>query len=131
MSAGTKPRSTFTPISSSPRPAPFGRMPTATSTTSVTIGVVLAAAHVDLDGERAVGVLLVAHRLGVLEDLGAVLHELLLDDRGALRIDAGEQRGRRLDDGELRAELLVDHAELEPDDAAADDEQALRHRRAG
>ena len=51
---------------------------------------------------------------------------LLLDDRRHLGIGAGEEAGGRLDDGELAAELQVDRAELEADDAAADDEQALR-----
>ena len=84
------------------------------------------AADFDADRERAVLLLLVAHGLGALVDLRAELDHLALDDRRAVGIDAGEERGRRLDDREARAELLVDAAELEADDAAADDEQALR-----
>src|SRR5690606_10273758 len=43
----------------------------------------------------------------------------------AVRIDAGEQIRRQLDYRELTAESLVHHAELEPDHAAANDDEPL------
>ena len=45
-----------------------------------------------------------------------------------LGIVAGQDRGQRLDDRDLRAELRVERADLEADVAAADDQKALRHR---
>jgi hypothetical protein len=105
--------STFTPIFSRLRPWLFG------------LG--LAAAEIDRHGDRSIALFLVAHRLCVLEDLRAVLDELLLDDRREIRIRSRKERRRRLDHREIRAELLIDGAELEPDHAAADDEEALRH----
>ena len=41
-------------------------------------------------------------------------------------VHAGEDRRQELDDGDLRAESAPDGAELEADDAAADDDEVLR-----
>ena len=44
-----------------------------------------------------------------------------------LAVDAGQDAVEKFDDRHLRAEPPPDRAELEPDDAGADDEQLLRH----
>ena len=41
-------------------------------------------------------------------------------------VRARDERVHQLDDGDLRAERVVHRRHLEPDDAAADDQQALR-----
>ena len=59
-------------------------------------------------------------------DLDAHLLELALDDGDAVLVHRREDARQRLDDGDLGAELRVDHAELEADVAAADHDHALR-----
>ncbi len=94
--------------------------------------VVLALAELELHRERAVGVLLVAESPSAfLKILAPCLHERFSTTAVHSGSTPGSRLGRRLDHRELGAELLVDHAELEADDAAADDEQALRHLLAG
>ena len=44
-----------------------------------------------------------------------------------LEVHAGQDAVEELDDGDLRAEAALDRAELEADDAGADDQQPLRH----
>ena len=48
---------------------------------------------------------------------------------GDLAVHAGQDAVEELDHGDLAAEPAPDRAELEADDAGADDEQPLRHRR--
>lgn len=81
----------------------------------------------DLHEKRSIGLTVVPNGFGVLVDLAATLGDLAFDDLHAVLINAVEQVRQVLDDGEFRAESLVDHAEFEADDAAADDEQALGH----
>src|SRR5690606_28122500 len=81
------------------------------------------AADDDADLGAAVRLLLDALGARRLEDGAAVLGDRLLDDLDAVRVDTGQEAGRQLDDRELGAERLVDHAELQPDDAAANDHQ--------
>ncbi|KAK4045465.1 hypothetical protein OUZ56_033089 [Daphnia magna] len=83
-------------------------------------------ADFDVHGDRAVGVLHVAERLGALEELRAVLRHLALDDGGDVGIDAGEHLIGHFNDGQFGAETLVDAAEFEANDTAADDDEALR-----
>ena len=52
------------------------------------------------------------------EDLVGFLHDVV--------VHAGQDRRQQLDDGDLRAEPAPDGAELEADDAAADDDEVLR-----
>src|SRR5690606_36397421 len=72
----------------------------------------------------------VASALGA-EDLDAELHlEALLAERalallGELFVDAGQEGGEVLEPGHLGAEALPDGAELEADDATADDDEVL------
>jgi len=69
----------------------------------------------------------ITHGFCVLVDLAATLRDLAFDDLHAVLIHAVEQVRQVLDNGEFRAEGLVNHAEFEADDAAADDEQTLRN----
>src|SRR5690606_32594513 len=71
--------------------------------------------------------LLDALGLGILQDLAAALGDGAFDDPNAVGIDAGQERVGQLDDRQLSSERLIDHAELEPDHAAADHTESLRN----
>ena len=67
-----------------------------------------------------------AERLGAEQDLDAQRREALGDGRGQLGIVERQDLLLRLDHGDLAAELGEGSAELEPDIAAADHDEALR-----
>ena len=129
MSTGMKPRSvTFTPAFSAPIFLPFG-----------------AAAH-RLQHQVVELRLLEARprlrtppgcRRAVASAPTVLVFSMMLSKRGAfifcqtlhqVAVGAQHQAVEHLDDVEARAERRVDRAHLEADDAAADDQHALRHR---
>ena len=60
-------------------------------------------------------------------ELHALLRQDALELPSDLDVHAGQDAVEELDDGDLRAEPAPDRAELEPDDAGADDQELLRH----
>lgn len=104
--------STFTPAASSPMFFECGRMPTATSSTSQTILLALPFTSI-FQRDRAVRLLLVPHGLRVHEDLPAALRHLALDKLAQSGSVPVRIYGERLHDGQLAAERLVDHPELQ------------------
>src|SRR4029079_12078649 len=85
----------------------------------------LLAVELDLHEQRSIGLALVTEGLGRGVNGAAELQNTAFHDLGALGIHAREDVREGLDDGQLAAEFLVDHAELEADDPAADHEEAL------
>jgi hypothetical protein len=67
--------------------------------------------------------------LGGEQDLHPELGEAAVDGRDQVLLDDGQQRVGELDDRHLRPQFGEERADLEPDDAAADDHQ--RRRRLG
>ena len=59
-------------------------------------------------------------------DVGPVGLEMLVDDLDEVEISARKQLVHQLDHGDLGAELLIDHAELETDHTSADQHHAAR-----
>ena len=58
-------------------------------------------------------------------NVSAALLEVLLHDANQVGVGSGKKLIHQLDDRNLRSELLIHHAELEPDDAPADEHHAL------
>ena len=63
---------------------------------------------------------------GAEDELQALLCEVLLQRLADLEVHAGGDLVEELEDGDLGAEPGVDRAELEADDAGADDDEVLR-----
>jgi hypothetical protein len=78
-------------------------------------------------GERAVFLLVDRLDLGRELELHALLLQHALHLPGGLAVEAGDDAVEELDDGHLRAQPRPDRPHLEPDNARADDEQALGH----
>ncbi len=60
-------------------------------------------------------------------DLDAPLLERLHDDVGGVLVDAGQDLGQRLEDGDVAADVAQERGELAADGAAADDRHPGRH----
>ena len=116
-----KPRSsTFTPAASAPITLPLGLRPTATrmrSNVSVcSPNLTVRPSVAGLDGLDA----------GLEVDRLVAALDALLEHADQVLVGARDQLVEQLDDGDLRAERVVDRRHLEADDAAADDQQPLR-----
>ena len=121
-------RSRATPISSRPSPSVNGRRPIATSTTSAASVFALAArGRLQLQRDRFVGAVPPTTRVASLK-LDAGARQDALHRRAELAVHAGQDAVEVLDDRHLRAEPRPDRAEFQPDIAAADHHQPLRHR---
>ena len=68
-----------------------------------------------------------ADDLGPGADLETLLAEYLVGFLHDVRVHAGKDRRHELHDRDLRTEPSPDRSELESDDAAADDDEVLRH----
>ena len=113
------------PAASAPMRSPLGRRPTATSTRSKSV---LRRRLLALErDEQAIRARFDARHLRAQMDRRRARLEPALQRSHQIGIGAGHQAIERLDDRHLGAERRVDGRELEPDDAAADHQQAPRH----
>ncbi len=124
-STGMKPRSlTSTPAASAPMFLPFGLRPTAISTLSYTCGSTL---RLGFEGHAQAflrGFDLAD--LGLDHDAFVALRDALLQRPHEVAIAARHQAIGELDDADLHAERVVHRRHFQTDDAAADDQHALR-----
>ena len=101
----------------------MGRRPTETSIASKTS---LSCAALALEGDvQAVGPRLDRGDLGLEQDLLVALLDALGERRDDVAVGARHQLVHHFDDGDLRAERAIDRRHLQPDDAAAEDQQPL------
>ena len=79
-----------------------------------------------LEGDaQAVGPGLDRRRLGLEQDLFVALLQALGERRDDVAVRAGNELVHHFDDGDLRAQRVIDRRHLQPDDAAAEDQQPL------
>ncbi len=126
LSTGMKPRSsTVTPAFSAPISLPLGRRPTATRILSkVSVGRRPSA----VEGHRqALRPGLDVRHPGLQVDVLVLPGDPLGERRDQVLVGPGDELVQQLDDGDLRAEFVVDSRHLQPDDPAAEHEQPPRH----